>query len=78
MEHLGRKQQSRLAQLPRSGLSVWCIENPDSNPSFHGTDVLTGKELRKEAATDGVGRPGSDPSCGQLVSRGETSEPEPC
>lgn len=57
MEHLGRKQQSRLAQLPRSGLSVWCIENPDSNSSFHGTDVLTGKELRKEAATDGVGAP---------------------
>lgn len=42
---------------------------------FHGTDVLTGKELRKETAADGVGSPGFDPPHGQLVSPGETSEP---
>lgn len=40
MEHLGRKQQSMLAQLPSSGLSVWCIEYPDTNPPFHGGNRL--------------------------------------
>lgn len=43
--------------------------------SFHGTDVLDGKELSKEATADGVGYPGFDPPHGQLVSPGETSEP---